>query len=139
MVRFERLPRIEHGYADEIAGRARRAGFIDVDDWGANMSPAGSSERCAMVCTRAVGAFFELCGLPIGTIALNLADELQIAVEAFEAGCAQRRRHLSLQTGLGVIVGPTHGFRYCEWYRRIISRFGSTRNVEQRKNGEHDQ
>ena len=40
----------------------------------------------------------QLGGLPVGAFALHLAEQLQVAVEALEAGGTQRRRHLALQT-----------------------------------------
>jgi hypothetical protein len=49
--------------------------------------------------------------LPIGAIDLLLTDELQIAVKTLETSSAQRRRYLTLQTCLWVIVRAT----FCFW------------------------
>src|SRR6478672_2110019 len=56
------------------------------------------------------GSVLELGGLPVRTVSPALSDELQVAVEAFEARRALRRRHLALQIGFGTIRGLARGF-----------------------------
>src|SRR2546425_10950529 len=43
----------------------------------------------------AIAALLELRGLPVRAVAFALPKQLQVAVEALEAGRAHRRRHLA--------------------------------------------
>src|SRR2546425_7078571 len=62
----------------------------------------------------------ELGRLPVRAIAFALPDELEIAIESLEAGGAQRRGHLALQAGFGMIVGTARCLRYGQWNRALI-------------------
>src|ERR1700716_3270059 len=52
----------------------------------------------------------ELRGLPVRAFAFALAEQLEVAVEAFEARRPHRRRHLALQGGLRLVVRAAYGF-----------------------------
>ena len=71
-----------------------------------------------------MNAVFELRGLPVGAVASNLTDEVQIAVEPVEPARAQRRRNLPLQAGFRVIVRTAMCFGYGPetFFGRIVIR-----------------
>ena len=62
-------------------------------------------------------ALAELRRLPVCAVASALTDQLEIAVESGEAGRSSRRRHLSLQLGLRMIVGTAGRLGNRQWNR----------------------
>src|SRR6266849_4132533 len=72
--------------------------------------------------------------LPVGAIAPALADQLQVAVEALKAAGTQCRRHLTLQRGLGVIVGAAGGFGYGVKRRSILLLLAGGHTKAQQRN-----
>src|SRR4051812_25025209 len=110
-----------------MAGGCGIGAVGDVDDGHAEMRAVGRAECGAMVSTdrtilvavasavadtaRAL-AVLKLGGLPVGAVALALTNQLQIAIEALEAGRAQIRWDLTLQGGFRFIAGTADGLRY---------------------------
>jgi len=93
-----------------------------------------------------VSAFAELVRLPVRAVAAHLSDQLEIAVEALEAGSAQRHRDLALQDArgrLGVIMRATLSLGDGQW--RFTSLIGegrqdraqSTQRHPERKSRQH--
>jgi hypothetical protein len=69
--------------------------------------------RSVVVGARVAGCIGEEDGLPAGTVAATLCDELQIAVESGESAWSpEGRRHLSLQGRFRVVTGSAHGSRH---------------------------
>src|SRR5258708_6853607 len=79
----------------------------------------------------AAHALLELRGLPVRAVAFALAEELEVAVEALEAGGAQCRRHLALQSDLGIVMRTAHGFGDRERDRPVAGVLSTTVGPEQ--------
>src|SRR5229473_1298864 len=83
----------------------------------------------------AAHALLELRGLPVRAVAFALAEELEVAVEALEAGCAQCRRHLALQSDLGIVMRAAHGFGDRERDRPVVGVLSAAVGPEQGDRG----
>src|ERR1700724_1067979 len=113
-VDLERLPRIKHRRRAEICRGGRVGGVGEVDDGDTNIRSIGRLERGAVVSASVTRPVLELGRLAVRTVAPALAHELQIAVEAVEGGCRQRRRYLPLKRDFRMIAGATYRSRHGE-------------------------
>src|ERR1700730_7007735 len=125
-VDLERLPRIKHRRRAEICRGGRVGGVGEVDDGDTNIRSIGRRERGTVISASVTRPVLELGRLPVRTVAPALAHELQIAVEAMEAGCPQIRRYLPLQCGFRVIAGPTDRSGHSDLHCRVANRRAAT-------------
>src|ERR1700730_14123686 len=108
LVYLQRLPRIQHRRALQIADRRRVVRIGHVDRRHSATSPS-RTVRLAVIGADVL-LVPELGRLPVGAGTPNLTDQLQVAVKPVEAAGAQSGRHLSLKGGLGMIISTAHGF-----------------------------
>src|SRR5205823_6439964 len=109
-IHFQRFPWIQHCRTGEISRRLWMCGIRCIDDDGAELRAAYGGRCGIVVIAEVAGLVLEPGVLPARAFALRLADQLQIAVVAFESGGSRRRRYLALQIRLGLVARAASGF-----------------------------